>query len=478
VGLAGGFVTDLRTVLRGRGFRRLFAIRVCGQLGDGVFQVAMASYVFFSPERHATAPAAAQAFAVLLLPYSLVGPFAGVVLDRWRRRQVLLIANVVRAMLVVVVASLVAGGGAGVALFSTALAVLSTNRFILAGLSASLPHVVDRDELVMANAVFPTSGTVAAMSGIALGFIFRQLTGSDIALALATAGLYLLAGMLALLLSRDLLGPDDDPHRPPALAAIRGVVVGLIDAGRHVGERRPAGWGLTVIGSHRFFYGISTVAMILLCRNYFHDPDQVDAGLATLATVLAVSGAGFFCAALATPIAARRMRKETWVLVLLVTAAVVSIVPGALFTLPAILIAAFFLGVVAQGVKIVVDTLVQQNIDDAYRGRVFSFYDVVFNATFVAAATFAAMTLPTSGKSVAVTCIVAAGYALTALWYRRVLSRAPERASAVAQPTAQPDDVASSSAALDGTADDATRPAHHPPATAASPQRDWHDRRS
>ena len=139
MGPAGTFVADLRTVLRGRGFRRLFAIRVCGQFGDGAFQVAMASYVFFSPERHATAPAAApvrpgsalgstvnrsQAFAVLLLPYSLVGPFAGVVLDRWRRRQVLLVANIVRAALVVLVAGLVAGGGAGIALFSTALAVL------------------------------------------------------------------------------------------------------------------------------------------------------------------------------------------------------------------------------------------------------------------------------------------------------------------------------------------------------------------
>jgi MFS family permease len=425
VGLAGGFVTDLGTVLRGRGFRRLFAIRVCGQVGDGVFQVAMASYVFFSPERHATAPAAAQAFAVLLLPYSLVGPFAGVVLDRWRRRQVLLVANIVRSGLVVVVASLVAGGGAGLALFSTALAVLSTNRFILAGLSASLPHVVPRHELVMANAVFPTSGTAAAMSGIALGFLFRQVTGSDIALALATAGLYLLAGLLALLLRRDLLGPDDDADRPSARAAIRNVVVGLIDAGRHVGERRAAGWGLTVIGSHRFFYGISTVAMILLCRNYFHEPTEVDDGLATLATVLSVSGIGFLAAALATPIAARRMRKETWVVIMLATAAVVSVVPGALFTLPAVLIAAFFLGVVAQSIKIVVDTLVQQNVDDAFRGRVFSFYDVLFNVTFVAAATFAALTLPPSGKSIAVTCIVSVGYALTAFWYGKVTARTP-----------------------------------------------------
>ena len=42
-------------------------------------------------------------FAVLLLPYSLVGPFAGVLLDRWRRRQVLLWANVVRTVLALVV---------------------------------------------------------------------------------------------------------------------------------------------------------------------------------------------------------------------------------------------------------------------------------------------------------------------------------------------------------------------------------------
>ncbi|MET0642319.1 MAG: MFS transporter [Jiangellaceae bacterium] len=441
MGPAGAFVADLRTVLRGRGFRRLFAIRVCGQLGDGGFQVAMASYVFFSPERHATAPAAAQAFAVLLLPYSLVGPFAGVVLDRWRRRQVLLVANIVRAALVVLVAGLVAGGGAGIALFSTALAVLSANRFILAGLSASLPHVVPRHELVMANAVFPTSGTAAAMAGIALGFLVRQLTGSDLVLALATAALYLSAGLLALLLHRDLLGPDDDPQRPSARAAIRNVVAGLIEAGRHVGQRRPAAWGLTVIGAHRFFYGISTVAMILLCRNYFHEPIEVDAGLATLASVLGISGIGFVVAAVATPIAARRMRKETWIVILLITGAVVSIVPGALFTLPAILIAAFFLGIVAQGIKIVVDTLVQQNVDDAFRGRVFSFYDVLFNVTFVAAATFAALTLPQSGKSIAVTCIVSAGYGATAFWYARVSSRRPEQAPIVS-PAAQPDRVA------------------------------------
>nr|MBA3619091.1 MFS transporter [Acidothermales bacterium] len=104
----------LREVVRGAAFRRLYVTRVAGQLADGVFQAALASYVFFSPERQASAGAAAAAFAVLLLPYSLVGPFAGVLLDQWRRQQVLVVANLARAGLVVGVAALVAGGRAEV----------------------------------------------------------------------------------------------------------------------------------------------------------------------------------------------------------------------------------------------------------------------------------------------------------------------------------------------------------------------------
>jgi len=48
-------LADLRTVLRGRDFRRLYATRLVAQTADGVFQVALASYVLFSPEKQATA---------------------------------------------------------------------------------------------------------------------------------------------------------------------------------------------------------------------------------------------------------------------------------------------------------------------------------------------------------------------------------------------------------------------------------------
>src|SRR4051794_38336612 len=140
-----------------RWFPELLGTRLVAQCADGVFQASLASAVFFNPE-HQTDPAqAAAGFVVLLLPYSLVGPFAGVFLDRWRRQRVLVWASVVRALLVAGTAVVVSEvGPRGPAFYVVALAVLSVSRLYLAALSASLPHVVRHDQLVTANAVTTT----------------------------------------------------------------------------------------------------------------------------------------------------------------------------------------------------------------------------------------------------------------------------------------------------------------------------------
>jgi hypothetical protein len=74
-----------------------------------------------------------------------------------------------------------------------------------------------------------------------------------------------------------------------------------------------------------------------------------------------------------------------------------------------------------------VDTIVQETVEDDFRGRVFSFYDMLFNVTFVAAAAAGAIILPMSGKSYVVLALIAAGYALTALGYAAVSRRHSSR---------------------------------------------------
>ncbi len=421
------FVADLRIVLRGRDFRHLFAVRLVSQSADGGLQVALASLVFFSPERAATAEAAATAAAVTVLPYTLVGPFAGVLLDHWRRRQVLVIANLIRTVLVLGIAALVGAGAVGPPLYVAVLACLSVNRFFLTALGAGLPHVVPADELVMANAVTPTSGTLAALAGGGLAYLLRSRLPSgdraDAAVLLVTAVVYLLSALLALRMPRALLGPE---HGERTAIGWHAVAQGA----RHVRERRPAWNALAVIGVHRFGYGLTTLATVLLCRNHFNDPRDASAGLALLAEVFAAAGVGFGVAALVTPIGTSRWGTGGWIWRVLVGAGMVQAVLVVALSVPVALVAAFALGVAAQGVKICVDAIVQRVVDDDYRGRVFAFYDVVFNVAFVGAAAVAVVVLPEDGYSPLLFALIAVLYVGAAAAYGRTLRSAgtPQRA--------------------------------------------------
>src|SRR4051794_21158664 len=101
------FVRSLRQLWRHKYFRRLLAVRVATQSCDGVLQIALASYVLFSPERQPHAASIATVLAITLLPFSILGPFVGVVLDRWSRRQVLVAVDLSRSVLALGLAVLV-----------------------------------------------------------------------------------------------------------------------------------------------------------------------------------------------------------------------------------------------------------------------------------------------------------------------------------------------------------------------------------
>lgn len=437
----GSFVSDLRVVLRGRDFRRLFVTRLSSQTGDGAFQVGLASLLLFSPERAATAREAALLLTAAVLPYTLIGPVAGVLLDLWPRRQVLVVVNAVRSVMVLGVAGLVATGDPGPALYVTVLACMSVNRFFLAGLGASLPHVVPADELVMANAVSPTCGTIALGAGAGLGYLVRLTLGSgdgtDAAILVSAAGCYLGSALLARRMARDLLGPDRTADDPAGLAAglavarhavgraARGMLHDVASGARHVRERRPAAHALAAIGAHRFAFGISTISTMLLCRNYLNRPDDVDAGLALLTAVAGATLAGIAVAALVTPPATRRLGTGRWIVLCFAVAALTESVFVVVLTVPLLFVGGFVIGLAAQGSKICVDAIVQSCVDDEFRGRAFSFYDVMFNAAFVAAAAFAAAVVPASGYSPAVYAVITTIYAVTAIGYARAQRTTP-----------------------------------------------------
>jgi hypothetical protein len=275
--------------------------------------------------------------------------------------------------------------------------------------------VVDDERLVVANSLSPTAGTLAATAGGGLAFVVRLLVAdTDAAVVLLGSALYLCAALTSLRIAPELLGPDRALTQSRLATALAGTARDLTAAVRHLTapQRREAVWALLAMTLMRFCYGALTVLLLMLCR--YALSSTPDDGLRLLGLALGVSGAGFFVAAVVTPWAAGRLGPGRWIAVCAAGAAVLVPALGLPFATAPMLAAAFVLGLTTQGAKIATDTIVQFSVDDGFRGRIFSVYDVLFNVAFVGAAAMAALMLPPDGRSVVLVITVAAVYGAVA----------------------------------------------------------------
>ncbi len=292
-----------------------------------------------------------------------------------------------------------------------ALVVLGVNRFFLSSLSAALPHVVDPGELVMANSVGPTSGTVVAFVGGIIGIGVGLATGTrqiGSALTLLAAALcYLLAGLSATRMRRTALGPDlGEAQLGSVTAELEGVAAGLVAGLRHLWHRRPARAALVATGWHRLLYGVLLLMSILLYRNYFYPGSGSNDALKHFLPVVISSAFGYGAAAWLTPVVTRRISNPAWITILLAAGGLVVTGLGLTFGQLEFIAIGFGLGVVAQGIAICTTTILQREMEDDFRGRVFAVNDMLFNVTFVAGAALSAAFMPVTGRSVPMLLVV------------------------------------------------------------------------
>lgn len=420
-GRRSSFGADLRAVLAERDFRKLFGTRLVSQTGDGIITAAVGTYVFFNASTFPSPLAGAAAFAVLYLPYSLIGPFAGVLIDRWSRRQILVWSAPVRGALVVVMAALMVADNRGVPLYVAVLVLSGVGRFLLASLSVALPHVTPADKLVVANAVSDTvGGIMSALGGIvALGI--NAVTGDTERGAAVTmlvgGGCYVAAGLVATIMPKDLLGPSAAHRRAVRLADdISGVAADLVAGARYVLERRGPRAALGATGAFSFLFGPLFLMSILLYRNYFY-PAHVTVAESHVGTLAVFSAVGYACAALITPPATRHLSKRAWITLMLIAAGVTAAVVGETFNQVAYLAIGFLMYLTRQSVAIASVTILQEGIEDGFRGRVFAFYDMVYNAAYALGAALFAVFMAPDGKSPGVVAVVAVGFLVAAIAY-------------------------------------------------------------
>jgi MFS family permease len=399
-------------------------LRAVSQFGDGLFQAGLAGAILFNPERAAEPWAIAASFAVLFLPYSVLGPFAGALLDRWDRRVVLIGANSGRLALVITVGVLLAAGVGDLPILLGALIVNGLTRFVSSGLSAALPHVVPREQVVAMNSIATATGGAAAFLGANFMLLPRWLFGASDAGASVIIFLVVVPVALALWLSvrfpPRMLGPDD------SIRAVHGSVAYAVATGWAHGARTVLAVPtvtatLAGLSAHRMAFGLNTLLVLVLVRHT--DPASASvAGLGTAALFLAAAGLGSFLANVVTPTLVRRWGRYATPIGALAFAAAVQLC-GATLRLPVMIACGFLLGGAGQVVKLCADTAMQIDVDDALRGHVFTVQDSLFWMAFILAIAAAAFVIPADGHApglaVAGTVVYLAGLAVYATVGRR-----------------------------------------------------------
>jgi len=414
-------------VSKGSRLNRILTIRWSGQLTDGLFQSALASFVLFSPERAPNAISAALAFAVVLLPYSLIGPYVGIFLDRFSRQRIIRNCNYIRAANLLIIAWLVNSSSTGIVLTLFVLFAFGVNRLILSGLSAGLPLLVKKEELIAANALAVTGGTIWVVIGGGIGIGIKNLLSQNsdadfadaVVILIASLG-FLTAALACFRLNKYEIGPLE--HEVSAESrGYKEVLEGLMILRSHSDALR----GILSIGIQRGGITALTLMALLLERNSFNDPADPDAGLAGFGMALAIAGIGIGLGAIISPYGVIKFGRHRWMRLLMFLCIPPLLIYAAGINEISMIGSAFLVGLCGQGIKVTNDALVQSKITDEYRGRVFAFYDVAVNAGIVTGAIGAALILPINGVTSVLPIVIALFYLFAATVLMRRANFAP-----------------------------------------------------
>ena len=414
-------------VSKGSRLNRILTIRWSGQLTDGLFQSALASFVLFSPERAPNAISAALAFAVVLLPYSLIGPYVGIFLDRFSRQRIIRNCNYLRAANLLIIAWLVNSSSTGIVLTLFVLFAFGVNRLILSGLSAGLPLLVKKEELIAANALAVTGGTIWVVIGGGIGIGIKNLLSQNsdadfadaVVILIASLG-FLTAALACFRLNKYEIGPLE--HEVSAESrGYKEVLEGLMILRSHSDALR----GILSVGIQRGGITALTLMALLLERNSFNDPADPDAGLAGFGMALAIAGIGIGLGAIISPYGVIKFGRHRWMRLLMFLCIPPLLIYAAGINEISMIGSAFLVGLCGQGIKVTNDALVQSKITDEYRGRVFAFYDVAVNAGIVTGAIGAALMLPDNGVTAYLPITIALFYLFAATVLMRRANFAP-----------------------------------------------------
>jgi MFS family permease len=351
--------TGFRGAWRHRPWRRLVSAFAVSATGDWLYSVALFVWLL---DRTGSATWIAAAVLVGIVPAVVLGPFAGVVADRWDRRRLLVTLDLSRAAVMLVISVMIAVDASplvAVALVGLDAVIATAYRPAIA---AATPQVVDEKSLAAANAAESVVGQVTWFLGPAIGSLVLSVSSPAWAFVV-NGGTFLVSATL-------LVGLRLPPVPTEEQSEETGSFVGQLREGVSIVRHEPDLVVLLgLVAAVLFAFGFETVLHVLVAK------DRLGLGAAGLGWMTAAIGVGGMTAAPFTMRVASGRRAGTS----LAVAAILLGAPLALLAVvsnPWVAIAVLFVeGIGSVTFEVLATTLVQRLAPRHALGRIFGLQD-------------------------------------------------------------------------------------------------------
>ncbi len=368
-------------VFRNRNFTLLWIGQIISQLGDRLDQMALIALVYSRAPGSAVEIAKILSFTII--PVFLIGPVAGVYVDRWERRRTMYVSDFLRALLVLLIPLFFIESGRMLPVYLIIFLVFCIGRFFVPAKLSIIPDLVDKDDLVMANSLVNTTGMIAAILGFGVSGVVVEWLGAkggfyldSLSFLLSAACIYLIAKKPAAAVSLKRVGQE-------IVEVIRSssVLQELKDGVGYFLRNRDI---RSTAGTLFILWAALGSVYVVIIAFVQQTLGSVTKDLGFLAMFL---GAGLFLGSLVYGKLGQRLPQMRMIFAALVFSGLMLVVFAQMlqrsphFSTAAVL--AVLLGIVIAPIMIASNTIVHNASSDAMRGKVFSSFEIVMHLAFL-----------------------------------------------------------------------------------------------
>jgi len=369
-----------REVLKNRNFFLLWMGQIISQLGDRLGQMALIAFVYMRAPGSTLQIAKILSFTII--PVFLIGPLAGVYVDRWDRRRTMFTCDFLRSLLVLTIPLFLLYTKSLGQVYLIIFIVFSIGRFFVPAKLSIIPDLVDKKDLLIANSLVNTTGMIAAVLGFGASGVLVEWLGAKKGFYLNSLT-FLVSGMFIFLISKKFsVAMDFKKIGQEIMEVISKSVFQEIKEGMsYFIRKKEIRFTAGIIFALWSALGAVYVVVIVFVQNTLHSTTK------DLGFLVMFLGIGLFLGSLVYGRFGQRIAHYKVIFISLVLSGIMlAIFALGIYNYPNFAMAALLalcLGLIIAPIMIASNTIIHNVSDNDMLGKIFSSFEIVMHLGFI-----------------------------------------------------------------------------------------------